>query len=299
MKGKVRQRSAIAILSILMISVTAGLVLLIIAPFTLWQIFPYRELNVWAIDKTVPYPDYREHAGLFWILKNEKISKPGAKQLYSEKSDYFGFYPYGKNEWRGSPLPSGGARPDIIYITDTYGVYKDDYMQRRLSGELSPKIYGGLTAEDITTIRKNLGAGNSFIAEFNTAASPTNAQDRQTLGRLLGVQWRGWIGKYFEDLTREKEVPSWVVANFEAQSKKKWDFFGRGFVLLSDNDQVEVLASGDDVGPKGLKFSFRKPWAGDLKSSKPISYRYWFEWTVPDPGVETAADFSFDLTPRG
>jgi hypothetical protein len=227
-KGKGRQRSAIAFLSILMISVTAGLFLLIIAPFALWQIFPFRELNVWTIDKTVPYPDYREHAGFFWILKNEKISKPGAKQLYSEKSDYFGFYPYGKNEWRGSPLPSGGARPDIIYITDTYGVYKDDYMQKRLSGEISSKIYGGLNAEDIMTIRKNLGTGNTFIAEFNTAASPTNAQDRKTLGNLLGIEWKGWIGKYFEDLTQGKEVPNWIVSNYESQNKGKWSFFEIG-----------------------------------------------------------------------
>ena len=299
MKGKTGQRSAIAFLSLLMILVTAGLVLLVAAPFLLWQVFPYRELNVWAIDKTVPYPDYREHVGLFWILKNEKISKPGAKQLYSEKSDYFGFYPYGKNEWRGSPLPSGGARPDIIYITDTYGVYKDDYMQKRLSGEYSPKIYGGLNAEDIMTIRRNLGAGNTFIAEFNTAASPTNLQDRRTLGKLLGIQWKGWIGKYFEDLTRGKEIPDWIVADYEAQNKRKWEFFGRGFVLLSDNDQVEVLVAGEDIGPKGLKFSFREPWSRNLKSSKPISYRYWFEWTIPDSGVETVADFSFDLKERG
>jgi hypothetical protein len=225
-----KRRSAVTILSMLALSITVGMALIVLGPFILWQVFPYRELNVWAVDKTVPYPDYREHTGLFWILKNEKISKPGSKQLYNEKSDYFGFYPYGKNEWKGISLPSSGLRPDIVYIADTYGVYKDDYMQKRLSGDLSPKIYGALTSEDILTIRKNLGAGNIFVAEFNTAASPTNLSDRLTLGRLLGIHWAGWIGKYFEDLTEGKEVPNWVVANYESQTRKNWEFFGRGYL---------------------------------------------------------------------
>jgi len=295
----IRRLSAITVLSILTISMTAVFVLLVLAPFMLWQLEPYRELNVWAVDKTVPYPDYREHAGLFWILKNEKISKPGAKQLYDEKSDYFGFYPYAKDEWRSVSLPATGPRPDIVYITDTYGVYKDDYMQKRLSGEISSKIFGALTSEDVQTIGRNLGAGNTFIAEFNTAASPTNLRDRLMLGRLLGVKWRGWIGKYFEDLTEGKEVPPWVIVNYEAEYGEKWNYFGRGFIILSDDDRIVVLTEGEDVGPGGLEFSFREPWAENLKFRKPVSYRYWFEWTAPEAGSKIVADYNFDLKASG
>ncbi len=293
------QRSAMMILSILLVAITAGTVLLVLAPFILWQVAPSRELNIWAVDKTVPYPDYREHAGFFWVLKNEKIAKLGSRQLYNEKSDYFGFYPYGENEWRSLSLPADGQRPDIVYITDTYGVYKDDYMQKKLAGEISSKLYGALTTEDIQTIRKNLGAGNTFMAEFNSAASPTNLRDRLTLGRLLGIQWNGWIGKYFEDLTAGKEVPAWVISNYAAQTGKQWNFFGRGYILISDEDHVEVLTEMEDIGKNGLKFSFRDPWAEALKSKKPISYRYWFEWTIPDSGSETVADYTLDLTASG
>ncbi|HWR10757.1 MAG TPA: hypothetical protein VN445_02945 [Rectinemataceae bacterium] len=294
-----KQRSVMVILVILMGTITLGVVFLVLAPFLAWQLAPFRELNIWTVDKTVPYPDYREHAGFFWVLKNEKIAKLGSRQLYDEKSDYFGFYPYGKNEWRGVSLPSEGTRPDIVYITDTYGVYKDDYMQKKLSGDISPKLYGALNTQDIQTIRKNLGSGNTFIAEFNTAASPTNLKDRLTLGSLLGVHWKGWIGKYFEDLTEGKEVPAWVIANYSAQTKRRWEFFGRGVILISDEDRVEVLTEKDDMGPAGLRFSYREPWAGKLESKKPVSYRYWFEWTIPDKGLETVADYNFDLTASG
>lgn len=299
MRGTVKRVSALAILTTAMLVVSGLFVLLFGGPFLLWELSPYRQLDVWAIDKTVPYPDYREHAGFFWILKNEKISKPGSRQLYDERSDYYGFYPYAADQWRQVTLPQNGARPDLIYLTDTYGVYKDDYMQKKLSGELSKIIYGGLSSEDIATIRRNLGGGNTLIAEFNTAASPTNIHDRAALGSLLGLEWRGWIGKYFEDLADGKEIPPWVVTNYEAQRGKKWDFFGRGFVLIGEDDTVEILTAADDLGPRGMSFSYASEWGDKIHSTKPVSYRYWFEWTQPSPGTEVLANYSFDLKPSG
>jgi hypothetical protein len=295
----VRRLSALTMLTVVAALATAVFLFILFGPTLAWQLSPFREMNIWTIEKTVPYPDYREHAGFFWILKNEKISKPGAKQLYSENSDYFGFYPYGENEWRSVSLPTSGPRPDLIYVTDTYGVYKDDYMQKKLSGELSKMIYGGLSMEDIGSIRQNLGEGNVFIAEFNTAASPTNIRDRTTLGNLLGLNWSGWIGKYFEDLSRGKEIPPWVIVNYEAQRGKKWNYFGRGFVLISENDEVEVLTGAEDMGPGGLTFAYDERWGETLHSRKPVSYRYWFEWTKPDPGTEVVANYNLDLKPSG
>jgi hypothetical protein len=293
------QRSAIFTYTLFILIITGVFFLILIAPFVIWQISPYREMSIWTIDKTVPYPDYREHAGLFWILGNQKISKPGSRLLYDVKSDYFGFYPYGTNEWRSISLPASGIKPDLIYIADTYGVYTDDYMQKRLSGEISPMIFGALTSEDVSIITRNLGEGNVLVAEFNTAASPTNLKNRKTLGGLLGISWRGWIGKYFEDLSEGKEVPPWVVLNYEEQRKTNWEFFGRGFILISENDEIEVLTEADDVGPMGLKFQFNDEWGALFRQKKPVSYRYWFEWTLLDPGVETIASFNLDLTATG
>lgn len=299
MKSVNRHRSAIALLSFLSIATTAVIALALATPFLLWQLRPYRDMGVWVVDKTVPYPDYREHAGLFWILKNEKISKPGSRQLYDEKSDYFGFYPYGQGKWQGVALPKNGVRPEVIYLADTYGVYEEDFMQRKLSGELSKIIYGALTPDDIQSIRSNLGGGNTLIAEFNTAASPTNVADRRTLGRLLGIEWVGWIGKYFEELDKGKEIPPWMVENYETQSGKTWTFFGRGYVLISDKDEIVVLQEGEDVKEAGFKFVYRDEWGKRLRCTEPISYRYWFEWVQPEPGLEVVADYHFDLTDSG
>jgi len=292
-------RSRLVLLFVILAIVTVALIFVLVAPFVLWSAMPYKNLNVWVVDKTVPYPDFREHTGLFWIMKNEKIAKPGTKKLYDERSDYFGFYPYSKDVWRKLALPRTGPRPDIIYLADTYGVYKDDFMQKSLIGSISPIIYGGLSADDNEAISRNLGGGNTLIAEFNTAASPTNTEDRKTLGRLLGVQWAGWIGKYFVDLSRDKEIPSWIVSNYERQSGKKWEFFGRGFILISDDDRIEVLSGEDYVGNEAFTLHFRQPWAEATGCDKPVPYHYWFEWIRPDPGVSVVADYTFNLSARG
>ncbi|MFZ2635690.1 MAG: hypothetical protein WAX33_05070 [Rectinemataceae bacterium] len=299
MKSRGLHRTVLASSNFAILIVTGIAALLFLAPFLIWRLGPAKPMNIWVIDKTVPYTDYKEHAGLHWILKNEKITKAGSKLLYDEKSDYFGFYPSGKASWRESPLPTSGPKPDLIYLADTYGVYADDYMQRRLSSGFSPKIYGGLSTADTVALRQALGGGNTIIAEFNVAASPTNAADRKSLGKLLGVSWVGWIGKYFENLTRGDAVPSWVISNYETQKGVEWKFSGRGFILIGDDDRIEVLLEGRDVSSQGLKIAYRDKYAKKFGIHKAVSFRQWFEWVRPETNIETAADFRFDLTESG
>ncbi len=269
------------------------------APFILWFIAPYHQLDVWVVDKTVPYPDFREHAGLFWLLDNNKIAKPGTRILYDMRSDYYGFYPISKNEWRTIPMPVTSKKPDLIYIADTYGVYRDDYMQKRLQGEGSTLLYGGLNNQDYATLQGALGGGNTLIAEFNTAASPTNSRDRELFSRLIGLKWSGWIGNFYENLARDGGVPNWVVLNWESMSKIPWNFFGSGLVLFDDTGKVEVLSQSEDLGRSAMKIIFDTPWDRTIGVHKPISYRYWFEWISADKLVEEVAHYKLDLTPSG
>jgi len=281
------------------ISVFIVFSVLIASPFILWIVQPYRQLDVWVVDKTVPYPDFREHAGLFWLLNNEKISKPGTKVLYDVRTDYYGFYPISKDEWRTIPMPHTSKRPDLIYIADTYGVYRDDYMQKKLPNAFSSLIYGGLNNDDYSTIQEAMGGGNTLIAEFNTAASPTNERDRALFGRLIGLKWQGWIGNYYESLAKDGGVPDWVVKNWESERNRTWEYAGRGIVLLDEGGRVEVLTEQEDIGQNGMKMIFEQQWAKTLGIKKPTSYRYWFEWVTADPLVEEIAHYDLDLTPSG
>lgn len=112
---------------LLIFFVSLILVIVLIIPLLQWITKPVKELDVWIIDKTVPKTDYREHGGLFWIFNFEKI-KNSNNQKYDLKQDYFGFKPSGN----GYSIRNINVKdlekdfPDLIYITDAYGVYKDD-----------------------------------------------------------------------------------------------------------------------------------------------------------------------------
>ncbi len=50
-----------------------------------------------------------------------------------------------------------------------------------------------------------------MIAEFNTFGSPTSKQARKEMSDMLGVDWTGWIGRYYLDLSQGSEIPNWAV----------------------------------------------------------------------------------------
>jgi hypothetical protein len=65
-------------------------------PRMFWNHAPELGLRIAVLDKTVPFTDYREHRGLFWLLGQNKFvddSLPDSRRWYDYQNDYVGFYP--------------------------------------------------------------------------------------------------------------------------------------------------------------------------------------------------------------
>lgn len=268
-------------------------------PYIIWQLSPSQPLQVWILDKTVPINDFREHKGLMWALNYFKINNELAGKAFHYDTDYYGFFPNSKNNYYIKDLPSENGSPDLVYIADTYGVYQDDYLTANQQGNRSPLIYGGLSASDMSKIRNALHDGNTLIAESNSLASPTSTEVRSQLEALMGIHWSGWMGRYFVDLTKDKEVPTWLVANYEKQYGAKWDFQGSGIALVSDKDQVVILQQGLDIGKGDVSFSLEKPYEQEFRVGASIPYYYWFEFVQPGKDTEAIASYNLDLTETG
>ncbi|MCB1186375.1 hypothetical protein KDL29_04330 [bacterium] len=70
--------------------------LCVLIPHLFWERTPDIPLKMMIVDKTVPFQDYREHRGLFWLLTNNKFVDPTKQtdnRFYAEDLDYTGFYP--------------------------------------------------------------------------------------------------------------------------------------------------------------------------------------------------------------
>lgn len=108
------------------------------------------------------------------------------------------------------------------------------------------------------------------MAEFNTFGSPTDNDTKETLYDLLGLNWTGWKGRYFEKLDKGIEVPNWAVSSYESKEGEKWNFTGYGFVFVDENEEVIVLTK-EEIEETGIKFSFTEEGEKSLEKIRRIN----------------------------
>jgi len=211
----------------LFITIYLCMIILLIIPYLLWEISEEKELDVLIINKTVPDQNYLNHKGIVWALNFNKYTKAN-EEHYDAATDFAGVEPLGNSEYSIRPIEEIPASDyNLIYIADTYGVYKETINGENLQQKSPSLIYGGITLEEITSIKNIVFKHQTtLVAEFNSFADPTEPEARQELTNLLGVKWTGWIGRYFDDLNPEKnnEIDLSLISNYEKQSGNAWEF---------------------------------------------------------------------------
>lgn len=267
------------------------LVLLFFSPRIYWMLKPATSIDIAVVDKTVPRDDYREHNGLFWMLKNEKITRPDG-ELYDIGRDYFGYDPYENSPKESFDLD---RTVDLIYIADTYGVYTDD-LEEKADGDRSEKIYGGMDLLEWNKLMASKGEDTTLIAEYNSFATPTDAVTRGVMEDNLSVEWSGWAGRYFDDLN-SAEVPAWLIDNYENQQSKKWAFEGEGIAFVHLSDQVIVLGE-DDIDGKVL-FQLNEEGAKKFPKAEESTYAYWFDIVTPKNDAAVLASYKLPISENG
>jgi hypothetical protein len=268
-----------------------------------WYLTPKTKLVVAIVDITVLDKSGQEHASFNWVLNNRRFSKTSTG-LYHPNCDYFGFFPGENGKFRTRGLErfstdqlrqlSGDA--DLVYFTDTYGIFKQEWYTQRATTDRSGILYGGLSEQDVEFLRDMKAKHKLIITEYNTIGSPTNADNRDKFERLFGVHWTGWIGHFFENLdtTNNKELPRWLINDYTRQHDNKWPFHKAGLAFVDTHDQVVILEDGThltDPIPDIITMGY-----GRKKLSLPakMKYPFWFDVIIPDLSVNHALS-RFDL----
>lgn len=267
------------------------IIAVVTSPFWLWHFKSEKTLDILVVDKTVPDQSYREHKGLTWFLNNEKYVKRDGSR-YSAESDYIGFK-HQESSYTTGKLPENMDSYKVIYLTDLYGVYEEEFNGRNETGKKSAQLYGGLQQEDFDSLEQTLLKGNkTLIAEFNTFGSPTEEKVRRQMTNLLNVKWSGWTGRYFSDL-EGKEVPRWLIDQYSRQTGS-WSFAGGGFVFVNEDDFIVVLDEKELTG-NGLDFELTKAGKAFFEEDLASSYQYWFDIIQPLDEDEVLATYKLPL----
>ena len=194
----------------------AALVLGIILLFVIWHLLPKKVMNVAVLDKTVlSYADdeniikenvYRKHQGLYWILHQQRYIKPDG-EYYDYQRDYFGPKLDEEGNFDGdTEFKDAQSTPDLLYLSDAYGMGNDTYGYYNGGSPLN----GGISDDDMSYISFAHESGAPIVAEmafFSTAAvrfrtrsadrahrRQSDQVDRQIYRRSGGLHRRSRLG---------------------------------------------------------------------------------------------------------
>lgn len=275
-------------------------ILVVLIPFLVWMWRPSLDIITVIYNKTVPDSSTRQHAGIMWFLKQAKVPTVRG-EVFDYKKDYYGFFPDAIEEERIKPLPFLHQHVDMLYIADTYGVYKGAAGMEEPTLGTSNLIYGGMNQQDIDVLHEYLNRDrpNTLIAEYNTFGTPTPYYIQAQLYNMLRVRWTGWIGQYVTDLTKGKSVPQWAVDRYERNTGEAWSYKGPGFLLSDEENEVLVLEQGKDIGLDGNQLSFTKEGTELTGLSGSRYYNHIFDIVTPLSSAEVLATYTLDVNDEG
>lgn len=279
-------------------------------PIIMWLFWlgtPKKKLVAIIVDKTVGSAAREQHSSFTWILNNQRFAK-NTSSLYNNRNDYFGFFPLKNEKFRVKGLERFSPEmleklsndADMVYFTDTYGVYKNEWYHKdhEAGGGL---LYGGMSEQDIQLLQDMKSKHKLIISEFNTIGSPTSDMIRGDFENLFGLKWSGWTGRYFSSLdsTKNADLPKWIINNYII-SQHQWPFREAGIVFVNEAGEVVILENGKHLlkALPSIKVSLSAQKKYDLPSQ--TDYPFWFDVMNYDSSVNNSlAEFEIRFNENG
>lgn len=275
-----------------------------------WYFTPNRKLLIAIVDKTVIAHPGQEHISLHWVLNQEKFTK-NKTDRYDPNLDYFGFFPLEKEQYRlkglerfdSTQLTDLSKRAEAIYITDAYGVFRNEWFKVGNEEDRSGIVYGGMSKQDLLFLRIMKEQKKLIVTEFNSFGSPTDSSIRKQFEQMFDIKWSGWIGRYFEsfDTTVNKELPQWLIRNYKRTHNGNWPFKNSGIAFIhAENDQVVILEHKTHLN-KELPYIYSST-EGQEHYGMPdkIKYSFWFDIiSVNQQTNDVLSEFEVDANDKG
>jgi hypothetical protein len=298
-----RRREPVRPWVVLSLVVATMVLTAVVVPVARWQVRAARPLSVLIVDKTAS-DDGREHAAFVWVLEHAKITDPSTGAPYTPSSFVGPITPVpAAGDIPDRPIPRADGRSDLVYVTDTYGVYRPRPPGDTSVGDPADRRVGGLSEEEMDRLIAGVAPGGTFVAEFNTVAGPTPRPSRARLEGYLGFSWTGWAARHFAELgeggDQRADVPGWVPRQWSEATGRPWPYRGAGWVFAHADGRILVLAENVDIAVAGAEVRFAPAAAERYGTVANTTYDYWFDVVEPAEGTTVEASYHLDVSTAG
>jgi hypothetical protein len=278
--------------------------------FIRWTFQEKKPMNILILDKTSSTIDREQHRSLTWVLVNDRFVKKTKKTSYSLANDYFGFHVmrplrdkdnYKMRDLKFTSVFKFADSCDVLYYTDTYGVYMNDWYRGISNSRKSRKLYGGINNTDWIYFKEMQDSGKLVILESNTIDYPTPDLEKYKIKGRLGIEFAGWRGKYFRSLDTtakgNEDFPIWMTSVYRKANRAPWTFTKPGVVFLRGNEIV-VLEEGTHL-KSGLPFiTTDSVYRAKYGIPEKVEFQGWFD--VIDPlKTNVISTFNLETTAAG
>lgn len=262
------------------------------------------------MDKTVLTSEGNEHRSFNWIMTNRKFYNLNGEQ-YKVSQDYMGFFPledykffvHDLREENEEQIDSMAEALDMVYFTDTYGIYELEWKQQDEVLDHSRLLYGGSDYNDVELMSKVFDKDKLVITEFNTIATPTPYGVRRAFEKKFKMNWTGWTGRYFIslDTVKNPEIPRWVIDNYKTQYDTTWHFKNSGLVFVHVTDSIVITETGPDVLEVLPIITTPKKYQERYGMDEFLRYPFWFDiiYLPEESPLEVISYYKLYTTPRG
>jgi len=282
------------------------IILMIFSP--LWMILYWRFqkskiFKIIIIDKTVSDLPRQEHRGFNWILTYERFTKTD-KNLYVINEDYFGFFPlepieedkfeiHDLENYSFDELDLMSQKTDMLYFTDTYGVFANEWYHDTLQTEHSNLVYGGLTSKEVFLAQKLKEQNKLILSEFNTIGSPTNIFQRTEFENTFDIKWSGWTVRYFDmlDTLINPELPKWVIRLYKQQHNNEWNFHKSGLVFVHEDSRLFILENETNLVIETPFIHTSEKYQKIFGLPDSIHYPFWIDITFSGDSNQIVSDY--------
>lgn len=291
---------------LIVLIILAVIIILPVINLLQWTFMEKKFMDIIIVDKTVPSIKREKHKSFIWVLTNDRFVRENKNKCFSYRKDYYGFIPkrplkkklWDRNEYRLADLKELPEKADAIYITDTYGVFFNEWYEGFLQSRRSRKIYGGLNNNDNLLIKEMKDRNKLVVLEYNTFDYPTAEYESLRVQERLGIEYSGWTGKYYSSLdTTSKGFPVWMTDMYRKQYKKPWTFTKPGIVLLQER-AIIVLEEGNHLKDPMPDIITSPEYCAKWDLADTVSFNQWFD--IIDPKVNNViSKFRLSTTSKG